>query len=119
MLRSGQVLVVDDEPSIRTMVALILSDEGIPATTVPDAAAADWLRGHRPHLILLDPSGDPASDGAFVAEARWLLGPNCPIVAFTARNGATAHTQRIGADGVLEKPFELDALLATVRRYVG
>jgi CheY-like chemotaxis protein len=53
--RARQVLVVDDEPEIRTVLVGALEDEGyVVRTAAGGRAALDLLRGWQPDLILLD-----------------------------------------------------------------
>ncbi|MCB1741875.1 MAG: response regulator, partial [Gammaproteobacteria bacterium] len=50
-----RILVVDDEPDIRTLVQEILQDEGYEVTTAENAMQARELRSDlNPDLILLD-----------------------------------------------------------------
>ena len=51
----ARILVVDDEPDIRSTVQEILSDEGYRVATAESAAAArEARRGERPDVVLLD-----------------------------------------------------------------
>jgi CheY-like chemotaxis protein len=57
------VLVVDDEPDIRTLVQEILEDEGYEVAVAENAASArEARRRRRPDLVLLDIS-TPVVDG--------------------------------------------------------
>ena len=54
-MASGRILVVDDEPDIRTTVKEILEDEGYQVALAASAAAAREARTQsRPDVILLD-----------------------------------------------------------------
>jgi two-component system, cell cycle response regulator DivK len=116
------VLVVDDFPDGREMVAEYLTFRGfsvIQAST--GAEALDLACRHRPRLILMD-LGMPGLDGwettrQLKADART---KGCIIIALTAHALTTQHTAALqaGCDEVIAKPFDLAALAETVDRVV-
>jgi two-component system, chemotaxis family, chemotaxis protein CheY len=88
----------------------------------PDGAAAlPRAQEATPGLILLD-MRMPVLDGwEFARRYRAGPGPHAPIVCVTAAADAAAAAARgtqIGAVASLSKPFDLDELLALVRRYL-
>jgi CheY-like chemotaxis protein len=116
------VLVIDDEPDMREMVAAMLVAAGYTVLTVPDGGAAlrrlmrlGGANERAPDLILSDVQM-PAMDGAaFLQAYRRIPGRHAPVVLMTAspeRAHAVAH---LGAD-VLLKPFPITALLDVVDR---
>ncbi len=113
------VLVVDDDPAIRRVVALALEDEGYEVLQAADVAAAeDLLRGGRRAgvaLILLDLWLPGASGAALVDSLDQQPGPRPLVLLMTAaRDEAT--TPLVGrVDGVVAKPFDLDVLLERIR----
>jgi two-component system, chemotaxis family, chemotaxis protein CheY len=113
------ILVVDDDPSIRSFVELALGGEGYRVLTAANGARALDVAGQRaPDLILLD-MRMPIMDGwAFAQAYRGQDGPHAPIVVITAATDAGGRAAEIQADGFLGKPFDLDELLALVERYV-
>ena len=112
-----RVLIVDDEPTIRELVALALTDAGHEVDCAPDGTAAlDLAERQRPELILLDVHLPGMTAEAFAQAERRRAGPRAPIIVFTAEDGA-AHAARIGAAGYLPKPFDLDRLLEIVNRH--
>ena len=112
-----RVLVVDDDESIRQIVRLCLGDEGydvFEAANGLDALAL--LPDCRPDLILLD-LRMPVMDGwEFARRYRLGPGPHAPIIAFLAALNAEAEAADLEAVGILAKPFDLEDLLAMVRR---
>ena len=112
------VLVVDDFPDGREMVAEYLAFRGftvIQAST--GAEAIELARKHRPRLILMD-LGMPGLDGwqttrQLKADART---KGCVIIALTAHALASQHATAIsaGCDDVIAKPFDLATLADTV-----
>ncbi len=112
-----RVLIVDDEPTIRELVALALTDAGHEVDCAPDGTAAlELAERQRPELILLDVHLPGMDAEAFAQADRRRAGPRVPIIVFTAKDGA-AHAARIGAAGYLPKPFDLDELLEAVDRH--
>jgi DNA-binding response OmpR family regulator len=113
------VLVVEDDPQLRDMIGWTLDDEGIPHVPIPDGGAAvSWLRSHRPAVVLLD-IGLPVVDGFGVAEALHAAHGDVPVIVMTAGTRAVESARRVGAADFLPKPFDLDDLIATVRRALG
>ena len=107
------MLVVDDEPDIRYLLAVILERAGY---TVIEAAhgdaALEEVRSSQPLLVITDRMM-PVMDGTELIERlRADAGTaGIPIVMLTATPGGEP-----GADAVLMKPFDYDELLELVNR---
>lgn len=112
------VLVVDDDESIREFVEFALTEEGYAVMSACDAQAGlDILRAVRPALILLD-MRMPGMDGAaFVKAYRNMPGPHAPIVVTSAARFEWEPAPDLAVAGHLDKPFDLDDLLAVVERH--
>jgi two-component system nitrogen regulation response regulator NtrX len=114
-----RILVVDDEPEIRSLVGEILADEGYEVTMADNAAAARELKKtENPSLILLD-IWMPDTDGItllkeWVAEDAML----CPVVMMSGHGSVETAVEatRLGAYDFLEKPLSLAKLLLIVGR---
>jgi PAS domain S-box-containing protein len=117
---SGPVLVVDDDDTIRAVIAETLTDEGYDTLEAKDGTIAlELAREHPPRLILLD-MRMPGMNGWEFAEAyRQVPGPHAPIVVLTGGGQADVKAREIGADAYLTKPFEVEDLINLVARYVG
>jgi CheY-like chemotaxis protein len=116
---AGHVLVVEDDPHIRQMVADFVADEGHPVAAARHGGVALALiaAGGHPALVLLDMRMEPVDGWAFAAAYRALPGPHAPIVAMTAASDARRWGQEIEADAFLSKPFDLDELLTVVAQF--
>jgi CheY-like chemotaxis protein len=115
----GPILVVDDDRSIREIIAETLELEGYPVVQAPNGAEALQRIGEQlPSLILLD-MRMPVLDGWGVARAVKERGITVPIVVLTAASNAAAWAKEIDADGFLAKPFQDTALLSIVERFAG
>jgi CheY-like chemotaxis protein len=116
-----RVLVVDDEPSIRELVAEALRDSYYQVDTAANGAdALRLMRRRRPHAIVLDMMMPVLDGGAF--RDLMQLNPRfaaIPVLLVTAAYGAFEIAERVGAAACLTKPFELEELVRTVDRLVG
>ncbi|MEX2210961.1 MAG: response regulator [Gaiellaceae bacterium] len=108
-LRSGQVLVVDDESNMRFLVRIILEGAGYEVVEAPHGVAAlERVKESRPALVVTDLMM-PVMSGRELVE-RLRADPataSIPILVVSA-NSSTVVT---AADAVLAKPFEPFALL--------
>lgn len=108
------ILVVEDHGSTRRLIGEVLEDEGWSVRLAGDGdQAISEVQRQPPSLVLLDVHL-PAHPAPEVAEQlRRITGPSLPIVAMSAsRERLTAAL--FGACAFVEKPFELDKLVAVV-----
>ena len=101
------------------MVLAVLESEGIQVHGFRDPAtalAAPELA--RANLILLDLTLPNLTGEEFVAALRE-KGARVPVCVMTAATEAGERSRSMGADGVIRKPFDLDDLVETVRRFLG
>lgn len=111
------VLVVDDEPELRTLLSEYFVRHGLAVQCAEDAAAARALLAReRPSLAILDVNM-PGENG--LSLARWLreAHPGVGIVILTTAGESVDRIVglELGADDYVPKPFELRELLARVR----
>jgi two-component system, OmpR family, response regulator MprA len=112
------VLVVDDEPGIRAVLAELLIDEGYRVVVAQDGVEALRQIGDvSPDLVLLD-LNMPKLTGWEVVERLRALAITLPIVIMTAGQSATIEAARLGAAAGLPKPFTIDDVLTTIERLV-
>jgi DNA-binding response OmpR family regulator len=117
---SGAVLVVEDDPDLLALVEMILRDAGYRVATAPDGRSAlARVAEEMPALVLLDMRMPVMSGWEFAREFRARHGRAAPIVVVTAAENARARADEIGADGWLEKPFDLDDVLRAAERHAG
>jgi two-component system phosphate regulon response regulator OmpR len=111
------LLVVDDEPELRGLLAEYFGRHGFAVQTASDAAQArEQVAASRPDLAVLD-INMPGENG--LSLARWLRSAH-PQVAVVMLTTASESVDRIvglelGADDYVSKPYELRELLARVR----
>lgn len=114
------VLVVEDDSAIRDALRELLEHEGYEVLWAANGleALARLRGGQSPRLILLD-LGMPVMDGWEFRHAQRrdpAIAP-IPVVVISAEHGLESKIRSLEPDGFLPKPFQLDALLATVHRY--
>jgi CheY-like chemotaxis protein len=118
---SASVLVVEDEPSVRGLIADALGGEGYSVVQAADGVEAmRLLEEHRPPpdrlcLVLLDMMM-PRADGNSVLRYLATLDSYVPVVAMSANRQLLATAADAGAQATLPKPFDLDVLLGVVAR---
>lgn len=113
---SHQVLVVDDEPMVREVVARYLERDGLRVHEAADGAAAlAWLTDHRPDLVVLDIML-PGADGLTILRQLRADG-DVPVILLTARADEFDRVLglELGADDYVVKPFSPRELTARVR----
>src|SRR5215207_8785834 len=110
------ILVVDDDPSIRSVVSRGLRFEGYDVQIAGDGLEALRIAREMPlHMVVLDVML-PNLDGLEVCR-RLRRGSNAPIIMLTARDAVPDRIAGLdsGADDYLIKPFDFDELLARIR----
>jgi two-component system nitrogen regulation response regulator NtrX len=114
------ILIVDDEPDIRTLVADILGDEGYTTRAASTGEKAlEEISIRQPHLLILDVwLGDPKYDGLKILELIKKTNPNLPIVMISGHGTVetAVNAIKLGAYDFIEKPFKTDRLLLIVSR---
>ena len=112
-----RVLVVDDDPPLRRMLARTLSAEGYEVTVAGDGGGA-LAEAERtaPDVIVLDVAM-PGLDGLTVARRLRSKGLPTPILMLTARDAVPDRVAGLeaGADDYLVKPFAVQELIARLR----
>ena len=116
---AGRVLVVEDEPDIRDLLAFHLEREGYLVTRASTGAEAlRQLRATAPDLVILDLML-PEMDGLEVCRRlRADAGTAAlPVIMLTAKGDEVDRVVglEIGADDYIVKPFSPKELLARVR----
>ena len=119
--RAGQgetVLVVDDEPTVRMLVAEVLQDLGYAAIEAADGATGlQVLRsGARVDLLVTD-VGLPGLNGRQIADAARAMRPGLRVLFITgyAENAILNHGHLEQGMSVLVKPFAMEALTGRIK----
>lgn len=114
------ILIVDDEPDIRNLVAEILGDEGFTTRTAATGEKAlEEISIRQPNLLILDVwLGDPKYDGLKILELIKKTNPDLPIVMISGHGTVetAVNAIKLGAYDFIEKPFKTERLLLVVSR---
>ncbi|WP_431305498.1 sigma-54-dependent transcriptional regulator [Sediminicoccus sp. BL-A-41-H5] len=114
------ILIVDDEPDIRSLVDGILSDEGYETRQAHNSdTAIAHFRARRPSLVILDIwLANSRMDGLEILDALHREEPHVPCVMISGHGNIETAVQAIqkGAFDFIEKPFKSDRLLLIVAR---
>jgi CheY-like chemotaxis protein len=114
-------MVVDDDPGVVRMLQLMLGDAGL--NVIPVTSAREGLRKlatDSVDLIVTDIIMPDMEGIEFIMRAKEAR-PNIKIIAISG-GGRSRNTdflrfaERLGADGVLAKPFQRDGLLEVINR---
>jgi CheY-like chemotaxis protein len=114
------ILVVEDDSTLRNAMGDLLGEEGIAATRAENGQVGlDLLRaGARPCLVLLDLQM-PVVDG-FTFRRRQLEDPRIagiPVVVMTGQPGRAREAERLGVALTMSKPVAPSRVLGVVEQY--
>jgi DNA-binding response OmpR family regulator len=109
------IVILDDDPIVLELLRTVLDEAGcasISGTTLDDVPA-----GARADLVISDliplKAYSRETALAWIATLRERFGP-VPILIVTAHFAALRERDSLGADGVVSKPFDVEALLEKV-----
>jgi signal transduction histidine kinase/response regulator of citrate/malate metabolism len=113
------ILVVDDEPTVRLLMADALQDAGYRILEAPDGPSGLKIlqTATRIDLLLTDVGLPGGMNGRQVADAGRLLRPSLKVLFVTgyAENAVIGNAHLEPGMRVITKPFAIDALANTVR----
>jgi len=113
--RRPVILVVDDEPLVREIIAIELEDAGYGVVEAPDGPTAVALleQGDEVDLLFTDIRMPGGIDGWQLAERARELRPTLPVIYAT---GFTDDSPRLVTGSLLfKKPYKADAVIGTIR----
>jgi two-component system OmpR family response regulator len=116
MTTPPRLLIVEDDPMIRSSVQAALVDTGFLVRSLPDGdGLEDTLAAYRPAVVILDWML-PGRDGPRLVQVV-RSSSAAGIVLMTARDSLPDRVRglEIGADDYLVKPFALEELVARIR----
>jgi DNA-binding NtrC family response regulator len=118
--REISILIIDDEPGIRSFLQRALAKEYGLVEAVESVDAAEALRARCRFDILIVDISLPGRSGLEWATALQESGDRCDVIFITAYAdlNATIGAIRVGAADFILKPFRVEQLLAAVKRCV-
>ncbi len=117
----GKVLIVDDEPSIREILSLILEDAGYNVVTAENGVAAlDILKADWDFDLLLTDLRMPHMDGVELFERAREINADIEAVIISAYSDVKKAVKaiKLGVFDYLQKDFDSEELLLTVRKAI-
>jgi two-component system, NtrC family, response regulator PilR len=118
--RQPRILVVDDEPSMRELLAIVLRREGYEVVLAENGRAALDLLERAPIDLLISDIKMPDMSGVDVLRAAKKADQDVLAIMITAfaSTETAVEAMRLGACDYLSKPFDVDLLKMKVREKI-
>ena len=111
-----KILLVDDDPELRQLLATYLGRHGLDVLLLPDTRQLDaYLERYQPHLVVLDLMM-PGEDGLAACRRLRGRGETVPVIMLTSRDEPVDRVVglEMGADDYVGKPFDPRELVARI-----
>ncbi len=115
-----KILVIDDDPSIRNMLAIVLKKSGYQVTcTESGKTSLEKLKKESFDLIISDIKM-PDINGIELLKKIKTISPEVPVIMITAFASANdaVEAMKLGAEDYVTKPFSLDELKIIIDRAI-
>lgn len=120
---ASSILIVDDSPSIRGMVAFTLKSAGYSVTDAGDGLAGLNLAKSQSFSLIITDQNMPQMDGLTLVKSLRALPEykTVPILMLTTEAGDEMKNKgrEAGATGWIVKPFDPQKLLTVVKKVIG
>lgn len=112
-----RVLIVDDDPKLRSFVSRGLEEDGAECRVAADGDEMDRILGESSFDVILLDVMMPGRDGWSVLEGLRTSGDETPVIFLTARHSVEERIRglSLGADDYVLKPFEFGELSARIQ----
>jgi two-component system response regulator PhoP len=112
-----RALVVEDDPSLRELVARYFTDEGFVVDSAADGEQGLYMATEYPLDLAIVDLGLPKVSGVDIVKLARKKGRAYPILILTARDGWESKVAGLeaGADDYVVKPFHKEELMARAR----
>lgn len=109
-------MIADDDPGIVDAIGMILTHEGYEVESTSDGATFSEIKKNQPDLVLLDiwMSGEDGREICRKMKATPKT-KGIPVIIISASKDIKKSAIDSGADGFLEKPFEMQELLNKIK----
>jgi len=113
------ILVADDEASIRTVLRDLLEEEGFQVSEAATGQQVMKALADGGYDLIMTDIRMPEMDGLAVLKELHTKKTDVPVIVMTAHNSANIAIQatQLGAYDYITKPFELEEVLLTIKRY--
>lgn len=119
-----RILVVDDEPSVCSMVAAMLEPDGYDMIAAGSGVEAVDACKEVPVDLIITDIVMPNKNGIDLIMQVKKEYPGIPVIAISGGGGIAGRfdyleiAKLVGADNILKKPFELEELRSTVSNVI-
>src|SRR5919198_5777689 len=113
-----RILIVDDDPRVRSVLIEALESEAFDVDSAGDAGTAlQQVKAEMPEVVILD-LRLPGLDGMEALRKLKEIAPQLPVVILTGFGDVSSAVEamRLGAYDFLTKPVDTERLLIVVRR---
>ncbi len=119
-IEGKRILVIDDEEQMRSMLRLMLEDEGFEVSEAPDGKVALWIYKEKPSDLIITDLLMPEKEGIETIMELKKNFPDVKVIAISGGGKGGLKTyldlaRKSGADSALAKPFEKEELLKAVK----
>lgn len=117
----AKILAIDDDEDILTILNIIFVEEGYDFVLMNTGATLEQIRILHPDLILLDVriAGFHQTGDNICAEMKAQKDlADTPVILLSAEHELRRLAQNCGAEGFLEKPFNLHELLWKIKQLI-
>jgi DNA-binding response OmpR family regulator len=118
----ARILVIDDDPNTRAMLEQTLKPAGHEVFLAADGRAGVERYRTSPTDLVLTELYLLIQDGSKTIRELRSCSPEVAIIAMSGRAATLTMlpiTEKLGAVGILQKPFAADELIATVAKALG
>jgi len=121
--RSPSILLVDDDPDVRSVLCEILKLEGYDVVSASDGRQGLRMLQENPVSLVITDVLMPELDGLEVIRTIRKVNPMVPIIAMSGGGKRDLdfliEAKEFGATKVVNKPFEIDELVELVKNVLG
>jgi DNA-binding NtrC family response regulator len=117
----ARILVIDDDESITSLLHMVLSRQGYEVLTAANGREGVKLFNSTPADLVISDILMPEMDGLEALKQLRQLSPNLKLIAVSGggvrlKMDVLRVAELLGAAATFEKPYKIDALLASVRQ---
>lgn len=109
----ARILIIDDDPDVRTVMTILLRKQGYEAETAScKDEVFEKIQQFHPSVILLDVLLSGADGRKICMDIKGNANTkHIPVIMFSAHPGAADKIDTYGADDFISKPLNADVLL--------
>lgn len=118
-----KILIIDDDPDILDSISAILSSNGYATVTAQSGKEGiEKYESEKPALVLCDMMMESVDEGNKVAHKIREKDAHVPLYLLSSIGTATAtnvELDKLGFNGVFQKPIDPDTLVTAVKKALG